>query len=454
MKIDPDAQKVMDAIKASGRPKFDTLSAPEARAAYRDARKALSPDPIDIADWHDLEAPSSRGAIPLRFYRGTGAPQKDAPCLIYIHGGGYVIGDRDTHDHVCRKLANESRGAVVSVDYRLAPENKFPGPVEDCATAARWIASQAFSLGIDPKRLAVGGDSAGGNLSAVLALMSREGDGPAYVHQALLYPGTNLAIDYKPGVGVGANADLPLTNSLTNWFHAHYFASPGDRTDWRASAFHAKSHEGSAAGVRADGGARSDRRRRPCLCGKIEGGRRARLASRHERPSARLSDDGKGRSRRRYGAGDLRRRFALRLCDGGGMTRRLISSGSRFESEIGYSCAVVDGDFIFVSGCTGYDYATMALASGVVAQCEQAMRNLGTALTEAGASFANVVRVQYILPRRADFEACWPVLRRCFRRRVSGRDDDPGRIDQRRRAVRDRSDGAAQAVSCFSAARK
>ena len=96
------------------------------------------------------------------------------------------------------------------------------------------------------------------------------------------------------------------------------------------------------------------------------------------------------------------------------MTRRLISSGSRFEAEIGYSRAVIDGDWIFVSGCTGYDYATMTLAEGVVAQCEQAMRNLEDALRDAGASFADVVRVKYIMPRRADFEACWPTLRRCF----------------------------------------
>ena len=132
----------------------------------------------------------------------------------------------------------------MSIDYRLAPEHKFPAPVEDCVAAARWIASQAASLGIDAKRLAIGGDSAGGNLSAVLALIGRDGEGPAYVYQALLYPGTNLAIDYKPDAGVGANADLPLTNALVNWFHDHYLASHADATNARASAFHAKSHAG------------------------------------------------------------------------------------------------------------------------------------------------------------------------------------------------------------------
>ena len=96
------------------------------------------------------------------------------------------------------------------------------------------------------------------------------------------------------------------------------------------------------------------------------------------------------------------------------MSRKLISSGSRFEAEIGYSRAVIDGDWIFVSGCTGYDYATMTLAEGIVAQCEQARANLGDALAQAGASFADVVRVKYILPNRADFEACWPTLCRCF----------------------------------------
>ena len=244
MKIDADAQRVMDLIKGSGRPSFETLTPSQAREAYQQARKAMAPDPIDVAELRDLESPSAHGAIPLRFYRGVGAPATDAPCLIFIHGGGYVIGDRDTHDHVCRKLANETRAAVVSIDYRLAPEHKFPVPVDDCATAARWIAANALSLGIDAKRLAIGGDSAGGNLSAVLALMSRDGEGPAYVYQALFYPGTNLAINYHETEGVGANPELPLTNTLTNWFHAQYFASEKDRTDPRGSAFHAADHAG------------------------------------------------------------------------------------------------------------------------------------------------------------------------------------------------------------------
>jgi acetyl esterase len=244
MTMDADAQKVLDMMKAAGRPTLDKLTPPEGRAAYRQARKAMSPDPIDVADWRDLEAPSARGPIPLRFYRGRGAPQTNTPCLIFIHGGGYVIGDLDTHDHVCRKLANESAGAVISIDYRLAPEHGFPIPVEDCAAAARWIHSQASALGIDAGRLAIGGDSAGGNLSAVMCLMSRNGDGPRYVFQALLYPGTNLNIDYAPDKGVGANPDLPLTNTLTNWFHNQYVPNRADRADWRASAFHAKDHSG------------------------------------------------------------------------------------------------------------------------------------------------------------------------------------------------------------------
>ncbi len=243
MKIDADAQKVMDLLKALNRPKFDTLSAQEAREAYRTARKAMAPDPIDIAESRDLEAPGLHGPIPLRLYRGLGAPASNAPCLVFIHGGGYVIGDRDTHDHVCRKLANETRAAVVSIDYRLAPEHKFPAGVEDCLAAANWIAANATSLGIDPKKLAVGGDSAGGNLSAVLALAGRDGDAPKFIYQALLYPGTDLTMHYKDDVGVGANADLPLTNKLTMWFHDHYL-EPGQGSDPRASAFHAKSHAG------------------------------------------------------------------------------------------------------------------------------------------------------------------------------------------------------------------
>ena len=244
MTIDADAEKVLAMIRAAGRPTLDTLTPAEARDAYRQARRALSPDPIDIA-----EVPRSRGgvgaadAIPLRLYRGIGAPPAGSPCLIYIHGGGWVIGDLDTHDGVCRKLANESRGVVISVAYRLAPEHKFPIPLDDCAAAVRWIAAQASALGIDATRLAIGGDSAGGNLSAVLCLMARDGDGPKLIYQLLLYPGADMTGDYTERTR-RENSSLPLTNTVTRWFRDQYLPSLTDSTDWRASPLRAASHAG------------------------------------------------------------------------------------------------------------------------------------------------------------------------------------------------------------------
>ncbi len=118
-----------------------------------------------------------------------------APCLVFFHGGGWVIGDLDSHDVVCRKLAHEGELIVISVDYRLAPEHKFPAAVDDAITATKWVAANAKTLGIDADRLTVGGDSAGGNLAAVVALAARDGDGPTIAGQVLIYPATDFAMN-------------------------------------------------------------------------------------------------------------------------------------------------------------------------------------------------------------------------------------------------------------------
>ena len=243
MKIDADAQKVIDLLKATGRPKFDTIAAGGGtRSLPSGAQSDVTRSDRRRRNARRRRARSARRNPAATFTAASVRRRRNVPCLIYIHGGGYVIGDRDTHDHVCRKLANESRGAVMSIDYRLAPEHKFPTGVEDCVAAAKWIAANAHEFGIDAAKLAVGGDSAGGNLSAVLCLHSKNGDGPNYCYQLLLYPGTNMDNDYVGGPG--ANSELPLTNSLTDWFRGHYIRSEADRTDWRASPSHAPSHEG------------------------------------------------------------------------------------------------------------------------------------------------------------------------------------------------------------------
>jgi acetyl esterase len=240
--LDPDAKRVCDLIIAVGRPAYETLTPQEARAAYLASRRALQPDPEEVQEVRSLSAQGPHGPIPLRFYRGRGAAaDRLHPALVYFHGGGFVIGDLDSHDQVCRALANATPAIVISVDYRLAPEAKFPAAVEDSIAATRWIAGNAEKLGIDERRLAVGGDSAGANLAAVVALDARE-HGPPLVFQLLIYPTTDMHTD-RPSHQ--RNRDqLPLKLSTMHWFLNHYLRGPKDKLDWRASPLHADTLEG------------------------------------------------------------------------------------------------------------------------------------------------------------------------------------------------------------------
>jgi acetyl esterase len=244
MSLDPDAETVIAMIAAAGRPPFQSLQPHEAREVYRASRKALSPDPPDVAHVEDLAAPGPGGSIPLRHYRGRGTSGK-LPVLTFMHGGGYCIGDLDTHDYVCRKLANSAQCAVISVDYRLAPEHKFPAGVDDCAAATAWVGKQAQMLGVDASRLAVGGDSAGGNLSAVLAHMARDGDLPRICFQMLLYPSVELSMRH-PSYRNPDFARLPLNLEAVRWFHGHYVQDANDMADPRASPIRSQSFQGLA----------------------------------------------------------------------------------------------------------------------------------------------------------------------------------------------------------------
>ena len=242
-KLHPDAQKVCDLIVASGRPPIETLSPSEARKAYLASRQALQPDPEPVAEVVALEAAGPAGPIPLRLYRGQGVPKAgQQAALIFFHGGGWVIGDLESHDQVCRALANATPCIVVAVDYRLAPEHKFPAAAEDAIAATQWIGANAGSLGIDAGRLAVGGDSAGGNLAAVVALDARDRGGPRLAHQLLVYPAADMRMSW-PSVERHAQ-QLPLTRAAMDWFIAHYLRNAADRADWRASPLRASSLKG------------------------------------------------------------------------------------------------------------------------------------------------------------------------------------------------------------------
>jgi len=232
--LDPDAAAVLQAYREAGRPPYETLSPAEARNLYRLGSEVARPEPPAMADVRALEATGPAGAIPLRVYRPTTLRETGgrAPCLVFFHGGGWVIGDLDTHDVVCRTLAHQGGVLVIAVDYRLAPEHKFPAAVEDAIAATQWVAANATTLGIDPQQIMVGGDSAGGNLAAVVALNARTA-GPKIAAQVLIYPATDFRMTH-PSHREPETSCL-LTHSVIGWFRDHYLSSPNDGEDWRAS---------------------------------------------------------------------------------------------------------------------------------------------------------------------------------------------------------------------------
>src|SRR5579863_5902778 len=194
--LDPDAALVYKAFQDAGRPAYETLTPSEAREHYRQARLVTNPEPPLLESVEPLAIAAPGGTIPARIYRPRTLRQSNglSPCLVFFHGGGWVIGDLDTHDVVCRKLADEGQLIVISVDYRRAPEYKFPAAVDDAIAATAWIADHAKQLGIDAARLCVGGDSAGGNLAAVVLIAARESKRPAIAGQVLVYPATDFAM--------------------------------------------------------------------------------------------------------------------------------------------------------------------------------------------------------------------------------------------------------------------
>jgi len=233
--LDPDAAAVFKAFQEAGRPPYETVSPAEARELYLKGRVVTNPEPPPLQSVQPLAIPSPAGPIPARIYTPTRLRQAAglAPCLVFFHGGGWVIGDLDSHDVVCRKLADAGELIVISVDYRLAPEHKFPAAVDDAVAATKWIAENAKQLGIDAARLTVGGDSAGGNLAAVVAIAARDGNGPAIAGQVLIYPAIDFAMTHPSHRE--PETSILLTHSVIKWFRDHYLNDDADAQDWRAS---------------------------------------------------------------------------------------------------------------------------------------------------------------------------------------------------------------------------
>jgi len=234
--LHPQARALLDLMIARNVPPTHTLTPADARALYRERRTFTQPDPPRVAEIRELAADGPHGSISLRLYRPLSdgpTPAALLPVLVYFHGGGWVIGDLDTHDVLCRQLANASGCGVVSVDYRLAPEHRFPAAVDDAIAATRWVAKQATALGLDATRLAVGGDSAGGNLAAVVCIAARDAGDLPIVYQLLIYPATDMRRS-MPSHTTNGEGYLLTRDSIT-YYHDHYIEDARHDLDWRAS---------------------------------------------------------------------------------------------------------------------------------------------------------------------------------------------------------------------------
>lgn len=236
--LDPSANFVMEAFKAANRPKLETLSAQEAREASKQGRAVVQPDPPELASVDNITVPTPDGPIPVRVYKPKALAKTPAPALIFYHGGGWVICDLDSHDVVCRQMADQAGIMVFSIDYRLAPEHKFPAAAVDCIAATQWIIDNAAKFGIDKTRIFAGGDSAGGNLTAVVTINARDKGGPKFAGQVLVYPATDMGMTHPSHSN--PETDVLLSNALMRWFINHYLNGNGDAADWRASPLRIK----------------------------------------------------------------------------------------------------------------------------------------------------------------------------------------------------------------------
>ncbi|HEX8306736.1 MAG TPA: alpha/beta hydrolase [Jatrophihabitans sp.] len=240
MPLDPQVRRWRERrIADQVRPLY-TLTLAEARAADLAEIRAGGGAPEPVHEVIELTMPAGDDQLPLRLYRPSGQPRQ--PALIYFFGGGWTLGQIDTCDGICRTLANAAGCVVIAVGYRLAPEHKFPVPVQDCYDAVSWIAEHAEELGVDPDRLAVGGDSAGGNLAAAVTLRAKDQGGPPLAAQLLVYPNTCFGADTE---SLRENDDPSMFNRRSvDWYWTHYLSSPSDGGDPLASPLLAADHAG------------------------------------------------------------------------------------------------------------------------------------------------------------------------------------------------------------------
>jgi acetyl esterase len=233
MTLDPQAKALLDQIAASPMPRLHQSTPEVARQMYEMSAKMLDAQGVPIGKVEDGHLPGPAGDIAYRVYTPVAAPSGPLPALIFFHGGGYVIGSLDTHDAPCRQLANGAGVRVIAIDYRLAPEHPFPAATEDAIAATRWVARNASTLGIDPTRIAVGGDSAGGNLSAVVCQVFRDEADVNLAFQLLIYPAVDLVTDHPSRTALAQG--YMLDADTVTWFMQQYLPGASDPTDLRLS---------------------------------------------------------------------------------------------------------------------------------------------------------------------------------------------------------------------------
>ena len=229
MPLEASTQALLEQLAELGGPPLEEMEVPAARQMYLDLNPA---EPItEVGRVEDRAVPGPAGDVPVRVYTPRGGG--DGAGVVYFHGGGWVIGDLQTHDELCRSLCEQVGAVVVAVDYRLAPEHRYPAAAEDCIAATAWVAENAATLGIDASRIAVAGDSAGGNLAAVVAQVCRDRGGPRLRFQLLLCP----VVDHSFGTAsYQENADgYLLTRPAMEWFWGHYLGDGGDGSEPLAS---------------------------------------------------------------------------------------------------------------------------------------------------------------------------------------------------------------------------
>ncbi len=231
MPLDPLVKTFLDQLAAVPGPKMWDMTPTDARMAFAVMMQLVGPKDVPIGKTENLVAPGPGGDISMRIYTPVAAGSEPQPALVYFHGGGFVIGDLETHDGLCRMFANEGGFRVIAVDYRLSPEHPFPAAIDDAVAALTWIEANAAALGVDPNRIAVGGDSAGGMISVVLAQKSKEKAAPKVAFQLLLFPATQIEIETRSRREFAEG--YFLEGKTIAWFFKNYVPADTDKSDPR-----------------------------------------------------------------------------------------------------------------------------------------------------------------------------------------------------------------------------